>query len=139
MYNTEYDVVQDIKIIGGERRAFSLWADKYNEQNTVQEKASSIARYTGSFNQIYPVITSVVIFYFISKSPDISVGTYLAFQSAFSSFMGSLLGLASTAVSLLNVIPLYDRARPILEAIPASDKEVEINKSCLFRSSGKVL
>ena len=110
--------ISKFKIIGGERRAFSLWADKYNEQNTVQEKASSIARYTGSFNQIYPVITSVVIFYFISKSPDISVGTYLAFQSAFSSFMGSLLGLASTAVSLLNVIPLYDRARPILEAIP---------------------
>lgn len=135
--NTMSQIISGIskfKIIGGEDRAFSLWSDKFYEQNDMDNKANTVLGKIGLFNSIYPIITTIVIFYFVSKNRSMNIGTFLAFQAAFSSFMGSLLSLSSTIVSTMEVIPLYERARPILEAIP----EVTENKINPGALSGNV-
>jgi ATP-binding cassette subfamily C protein len=110
--------ISKFKIIGGERRAFSLWADKFDEQNRVNMRSSNISFANSNFNSIYPIITTVILFYFVALNLSMTAGTFLAFQSAFSNFMGALLGLTNTAMTLMKVIPLYKRAKPILESIP---------------------
>jgi ABC-type bacteriocin/lantibiotic exporter with double-glycine peptidase domain len=42
----------------------------------------------------------------------------VAFNAAFGQFLGSSLGLAMTAISVIGIIPAFERAKPILKAIP---------------------
>src|SRR6202008_4693878 len=51
---------------------------------------------------------------------------FLAFLAAFVQFSTSALDLSSELISALNVVPLYQRAKPILKALPevsSSQKE----------------
>jgi ABC-type bacteriocin/lantibiotic exporter with double-glycine peptidase domain len=45
-------------------------------------------------------------------------GGFVAFNAAFGQFLGASLGLAMTAISVIGIIPAYERAKPILKAIP---------------------
>jgi len=47
-----------------------------------------------------------------------TTGEFLAFYAAFGQFLGAVLGLSSVAITLLQVVPLYERAKPILTTLP---------------------
>jgi ATP-binding cassette subfamily C protein len=50
----------------------------------------------------------------------ITTGEFIAFNAAFGGFFGALIGLAATALGLLNLVPVYERAKPILQTLPES-------------------
>jgi ATP-binding cassette subfamily C protein len=47
-------------------------------------------------------------------------GQFLAFSTSFAQFLGATLALSAALTSTLAVIPLYERAKPILETVPES-------------------
>jgi ATP-binding cassette subfamily C protein len=49
---------------------------------------------------------------------SLSTGAFLAFHAAFFQFLAAALALSSAAVSVLGIVPLFERARPILETLP---------------------
>ncbi len=63
-----------------------------------------------------------------------STGTFLAFNAAFGTFISGTTSLSRTVVDILEVLPLWERAQPILQAIP----EVDGSKSDPGRLSGRV-
>ncbi|MGL5805710.1 MAG: ATP-binding cassette domain-containing protein, partial [Xenococcaceae cyanobacterium] len=65
----------------------------------------------------------------------ISTGVFLAFNSAFGSFIGGATTLSTTIVDILEIIPLWQRAEPIIKAEP----EVTTSKTDPGRLSGKIL
>ena len=45
----------------------------------------------------------------------LSIGALLAFNSAFGTFLGGVTDLSNTLTNLLGIVPLWERARPILK------------------------
>ncbi len=73
-----------------------------------------------TFHGAYPII-AIGIIYFVASfylQESLSTGSFIAFVTAYGSFMAAILGLGNTLVSVMRVIPLYDRAQPILAQQP---------------------
>jgi ATP-binding cassette subfamily C protein len=68
----------------------------------------------------------VALVYFLMTRPgggrdQLSTGEFLAFMSAFSALLTGLLDVGASLVGVINVVPTYDRLRPILRAVPELD------------------
>ena len=50
-----------------------------------------------------------------------STGDFVAFSAAFGAFFVALVTLSETVLGLLNLVPIYARAKPILEGLPEVD------------------
>jgi len=73
------------------------------------------------FNAAFPVLSSAVLFYLVTRwsGPNpMSTGDFLAFTAAFSGFGAPMMVMTAAALSALNVVPLFDRLRPLLLARP---------------------
>ena len=57
-----------------------------------------------------------------TDSTPMTTGHFLAFNSAFGQFFGSALGMSSAALTVITVIPVYERAKAIVEAVPEIDR-----------------
>lgn len=121
--------ISKFRISGTESRAFTLWAKKFGRQRTLAYKSEQISNSLVTFNASYPVITSMVIFAMViylgsraANAASLSIGGFLAFNAAFGLFLAAALRLANTAMIALEIVPLYERTKPILEAIPEVDE-----------------
>jgi len=71
------------------------------------------------FNSGYTVLTTLLLFGAIAWAGDhLSSGRFLAFNAAFSQFFAATMAMTSALTASLNVIPLFERAKPILNALP---------------------
>jgi len=106
------------------RRAFLRWAKAFAGQQRHVIAAGRIHNVTLTIKAVYPVLGSAMLFAsvaFLLGRDAISTGAFLAFNAAFGIFLGGMLGLGETLIGVLNVVPLYERARPILETSPEFD------------------
>jgi NHLM bacteriocin system ABC transporter ATP-binding protein len=112
---------------GTENRAFANWAKDFAAQKTIAVKMRGVDIYFSVFRAVYPVLCSASIFaayaYFSSLegAEPMSTGSILAFNAAFVQFLNAALRVTGAAVSAVNVVPLYERAAPILREIPEVD------------------
>src|SRR5262249_49801864 len=68
------------------------------------------------------------------RPAGLSAGDFVAFNTAFGTFLAHMLGLGNVGMSVLAVIPLYERAKPILRSHP----EVDLTKSDPGELSGAI-
>ena len=69
-----------------------------------------------------------------SGEPGLSVGAFVAFNSAYGLFLGAMQALGDASLNLLRIIPIYERIIPILETPP----EVDRSKGFPGRLSGAI-
>jgi NHLM bacteriocin system ABC transporter ATP-binding protein len=136
--------ITKLKVAGAESRAFAQWAEKFGTQKRFSFKIQNIKNFYEVFNSIILLISSIVIFLFIStdiyKSHGegvISSGNFLAFNTAFTLFMTSIMQLGMTISLLTNIAPIAERMKPIFETLPEVDEgktepgeisgEIEVN------------
>lgn len=121
--------INKIRITGGEKRIFSLWANRFAEFKSLGFKSGNYQNFVEVFYATYPLLTRIFffgcLFYWMTTASliertMISVGAFMAFVSAFSQFLNDCLNLSLAMISSLNMIPLYERVKPILEAVPES-------------------
>jgi len=114
--------ISKLRMSGTESQAFARWATEYTKQKKISSKAAHVSIAMSIFNGLFPSVTGIVIFYFgwgmMEKGAGLTPGGFVAFNAAFGQFLGSALGLAMTAISVIGIIPAYERAKPILQAIP---------------------
>ncbi|WP_299618565.1 NHLP bacteriocin export ABC transporter permease/ATPase subunit [uncultured Tenacibaculum sp.] len=123
--------ISKIRITGGERRVFSLWADKFSRLKKLGFSSGSYQNYVETFNASYPLMTNIFFFAFIYYTVTtssqvgvmISVGAFMAFISAFNQFLRDCLKMSMALITSLNIITLYERVKPILEETPESSGE----------------
>jgi NHLM bacteriocin system ABC transporter ATP-binding protein len=116
--------IAKLRVAGAEERAFALWARKFSEQRRTAMKARSVANAISAFHAAYPVLTSIGVFAMVAWASEsgLSTGDFLAFSAAFTQFLAAGLTVSSTLTSLLTVVPVYERLRPILRARPEVDE-----------------
>jgi NHLM bacteriocin system ABC transporter ATP-binding protein len=130
--------VTRLRLSGAERSAFARWAERYVDLTLAtyrQARLNNLATvFRSVFNNLAPLTIFLVIGFatgtiweiFYTKtswaemnqtaiSSFISVGSFVAFNVAFANLMQAVFGLSQTALTLLNVPPLYERVKPILE------------------------
>nr|WP_294924964.1 NHLP bacteriocin export ABC transporter permease/ATPase subunit [uncultured Flavobacterium sp.] len=115
--------ISKIRITGGEKRVFALWAGKFSKLKGLGFSSGSYQNFVEVFNSSYPLFTSIFFFSFIyytvlnadKVTSMITVGAFMAFITAFNKFLSDSLRLSMAFITSLNVIPLYERVKPILE------------------------
>ena len=102
-----------------EHRAFGLWAHDFGQQKSVGLQVRGLGNVLQVFNASFIVLASAILFAAIAFfQKDISTGVFVAFNTAFVQFLSATLALAGALTQSLSIIPLYERAKPILTALP---------------------
>lgn len=123
--------INKIRITGGERRIFTLWASKFSKLKQLGFSSGSYQNFVETFNSSYPLFTNIFFFAFIYYTVSnasvvgamISVGAFMAFISAFNQFLKDCLKMSMALITSLNIITLYERVKPILEETPESSEQ----------------
>lgn len=116
--------ITKIRVSSAEARAFSNWAASFSNYRRLSFNAQHMANVEHTFFAGYQVMVTGVLFAVIgmflmkSEADQMSTGSFIAFSAAFGTFFGGVVGLAETLLGLLNLVPIYERAKPILEAMP---------------------
>lgn len=135
--------ISKLRVAGAEDRAFATWSQRYSRQVKLDLSTDYIEDAVALFNTLMPTITSAALFWFtiqlLAKNPGatgvgLSVGTFLAFNSAFDTFIGGATGLSNTLTEALQLLPQWKRAKPILETVP----EVDLTKADPGQLSGQI-
>ena len=120
--------VSKLKNGGAEPQAFEIWARLFSEQRRVQFKVGNNANALMAFNVGYPTL-SLVVLYFVAPpliaEGGLRTGDFLAFMSAYTTCIASLLGATTGVITALAAVPLYEQAKPVLESVP----EVHLGKT----------
>lgn len=126
--------ISKLHIAGAEERAFAAWSKNYARQIKLELSTQQVEDTVVFFNTIIHIITSGVLFWFTIKllenpeksgAIELTLGTFLAFNTAFNNFTRGTTSLSNTVTEILQVIPQLQRTQPILSAIP----EVDLNKA----------
>ncbi|MBI2440363.1 MAG: NHLP bacteriocin export ABC transporter permease/ATPase subunit [Lentisphaerae bacterium] len=106
-----------------EIRAFARWSKRFTAAKQVGIRAQYYDMAETAFNSAYGLFCTLCVFavYFFFLKGTISNAHFLAFIAALAQFMVALLSMCNAAVSIYNIRPMYERARPILENIPEVD------------------
>ncbi|MDZ7961803.1 MAG: NHLP bacteriocin export ABC transporter permease/ATPase subunit [Aulosira sp. DedQUE10] len=134
--------VAKFRTVGAESRAFAYWGKQYRHQLHLTLDSQSIEDDLVVINNVLSALTPAIIFGFATNllqqsqasGGTFSTGTFLAFNAAFGTFISGATSLSTTVVDILEALPLWERAQPILKATP----EVDTTKADPGRLSGKV-
>jgi NHLM bacteriocin system ABC transporter ATP-binding protein len=113
------------RVSGSEKRVFHLWAREFGLNRRLQFRKESVSNHFAAWNALYPVVASMLLFYLVvsGSGTPLSVGSFLAFNAAFTNFSIAMLSLSGAFISVMAVVPLYQRTKPILRTPP------EVNES----------
>jgi ATP-binding cassette subfamily C protein len=129
-----------LRVTGSEGRAFANWSKDFADQKRLGLRAGNWANASAVFSAVFPLLSSAFIFMCITwfateqDSTHFSTGDFIAFNVAFTLFLNAVLGLVNTATILVDVMPTYQRTKPILETVP----EVDESKADPGRLSGAI-
>ena len=128
-----------LRVAGAEARAFAVWAKSFAQQRQLAVRAQTAGNLFSVFISFWPVLASMTLFSAIASSEGTAFPTavYIAFAAAFGQFLGGMLSLGTAATTILQIVPLYERVKPIMGTLPEVDEakadpgllngEIEIN------------
>lgn len=115
--------IAKLRISASERRIFSLWARMFSRQKELAYKSGIAGVVLGvSISSLTLAGTFVIFtwtFFSTAKSlHSIPPGQFMAFVSALSGFLGSAYSTLNMLFPIMQVKPIYERTKPILQALP---------------------
>ncbi len=114
--------IAKFRVAGAEQRAFAFWARAFTEQRRLAYKARTVANRLSIFTAVFPVLASMVIFWLtVSSARQLSTGAFLAFNAAFVQFLANAIAFGSAFTAVLQVVPTYERVKPLLQTLPEVD------------------
>ena len=125
--------VQKIKLSGAEKRAFARWGRLYAEEAELLYNPPTFLKVGAALNLAVTLTGTFAIYYAAVKS-GVSASDYYAFNAAYALASGAFAQLSAVALSVAQIKPVIDMARPILEAEP----EVSEEKQVVERLSGNI-
>jgi NHLM bacteriocin system ABC transporter ATP-binding protein len=110
--------IAKLRVTASEKRAFGVWARLFTSRRDADLEAERVGIRVSVFQSAFPILCSFVLFWLLAGQggQKLSTGKFLAFSSAFSIFLRAVLDVIEAGLHSLNAIPMYERARPILDA-----------------------
>lgn len=114
--------ISKLRVAAAESYAFAQWARLFGLQRRLQFRSRTVVNWLRVFNAVFPPLSLLVIMAAATAGgnavPAIRTGDYLAFSAAFGACMAAMLAVSTALLEALGVVPIYENARPILEAAP---------------------
>jgi ATP-binding cassette subfamily C protein len=119
--------IAKLRITGSESRAFANWAAAFAVQKRCAVRIGGLNIAGGVFSAAFPVTASAAIFACLAATlgagaeSRLSTGDFIAFNAAWTIFLGAALALAQTGIDLQTIRATYERTKPFLETVPEVD------------------
>jgi NHLM bacteriocin system ABC transporter ATP-binding protein len=118
--------VSKLRVNGAEARAFAYWADDFAEFQNLTYRSSNYDTIVTSVLAALPILTTGVMFVvLVGHQPTISLGAFIAFLAAYVPFSMAVYDAINTTKALIPIIPLWERARVVIETEPESEVQKE--------------
>lgn len=111
-----------------ESRAFANWSRAFVERRDLNRSSAYLANFETvvmSFLQPAATVLVLLVAWRLAQSPrgGISTGVFVAFHAALFALLGGVQSIVGTALELLHLQPLWERAKPLLETLPEDGDE----------------
>lgn len=116
--------IAKLRAAAAEPRVFSQWYARYDEFRNANRDSARLSNHeTVALSLLQPAATILVLALAwklagSAGTAAMTTGSFVAFHAALFGLLGAVHGLVSTALDVVNLKPLWDRARPILETLP---------------------
>jgi ATP-binding cassette subfamily C protein len=125
--------ISKLRVAGAENHAFRIWAKDYATQRRLEFKIGRVQNAVQVFNAGFPMIASMAIFFAVvsfmkgssSGVPVLTTGQFIAFTAAYGAFQGAMMALSGASLSMLAIVPTFERLRPII----VTEAETDDSKS----------
>jgi len=120
--------INKLRAAGAEAGAFARWMENFAELRKITYAIGRGRNVVTVYASGLPLFSSILVFglfVFSGMYRDLSLGSFLCFNSALGQLTGAVATLAQVGVSLIFVKPMYQRAKPILEARPETHAALE--------------
>jgi NHLM bacteriocin system ABC transporter ATP-binding protein len=112
--------IAKLRVAGAEGRAFAVWARKFRIESELAYRAGVYENWVEVFNSVLPIVSRTLLLgttgYLLTSGIAVHTGDFVAFNAAFGAFLGAGIQMSSTLINALHIVPIMERARPILEA-----------------------
>jgi NHLM bacteriocin system ABC transporter ATP-binding protein len=114
------DGVAKLRVAHAEIRAFARWLAEFAAQRRVIVASARVSNAFAIFGQTWPLIAGLALITWVVEADrgSIDAGAFLAVSAALGQFVAGVFGLGSAAAMAARAIPIYQRARPFLDATP---------------------
>ena len=119
--------VAKVRTSGAESHAFRVWAKQFADQRRITFSMRRIQNWGTVFNRAYPILATGSIFFALvsiqtaSEGKSMTTGQFIGFTAAFGMFLASIQALGDASMSLLGMVPTYERFKPIITTLPETD------------------
>jgi NHLM bacteriocin system ABC transporter ATP-binding protein len=121
--------IPKIRVAGAEERAFAAWSEKYSRRTRLTRDIKSIDDSLTTLNEALPLLSSALMFWFATvflqsaagNEGKLTMGTFLAFNTAFATYLGGMIGLSNTLTDILRIVPIWERSKVIVQSLPESN------------------
>ncbi len=109
-----------LRTAGAERRAFSRWAGRYTERLVLSIQGRRFANRLHQWLAVYPILAAMVVYAgaLYVDTGLLKTGSFLAFSIAFANLMAAVVAVGYGSMGLVDLLPTFERIRPILEERP---------------------
>jgi ATP-binding cassette subfamily C protein len=113
--------INKLRAAGAEANAFTQWMQSFSELRKITYAIGKGTNIVTVYSSGLPLFSSLIVFglfVLTGMYMELSLGSFLCFNSALGQLTGAMASLAGVAVSLIFIKPMYQRAKPILDAKP---------------------
>ena len=113
--------IPKLRAAAAEPRTFERWYAKYDEFRRSNLDSARLSNYEAvALSLLEPAATILVLAlaWQLTAGSRLTTGEFVAFHAAMLALLGGVHGLVSTALDVVNLKPVWDRARPILDTPP---------------------
>jgi NHLM bacteriocin system ABC transporter ATP-binding protein len=119
-----------IQIVGGigklrttlsEKKAFTHWFTPFTKSKALQKQAQHNQNIVATYAASLPILSYVVVYFLLIEFigvKNLTLPDFLAFNIAFGSFILAVYPLNDTLISLVSILPYWERTKEILVAEP---------------------
>ncbi|HKU67171.1 MAG TPA: NHLP bacteriocin export ABC transporter permease/ATPase subunit [Candidatus Baltobacteraceae bacterium] len=115
-----FNGVAKLRVARAETRAFVGWLHRFTAMRRIITRWGTVEYRFLMFGQIWPAaaILTIIWYIFVFRHGDFAASTFIAALAAFTQLLTALLGLSEAFVDMAGVVPIYARARPLLQELP---------------------
>ncbi|MHB1561299.1 MAG: NHLP bacteriocin export ABC transporter permease/ATPase subunit, partial [Isosphaeraceae bacterium] len=109
-----------LRSAGAEGRALARWASPYVDRLRLLLRSRRFSSALHQWLAVFPILTATGVYTgVVFLDPGLMhAGRFLAFNMAFANLVASVLAGCYTAMSVLDLVPLCQQIRPILDEVP---------------------
>ncbi len=113
--------IAKLRAAAAEGRAFARWSRRYAQFREASLASARLSNWETVLWSLAPALATVLVLaaaWRVVPSGRVTAGTFVAFHTALFALLGGVQALVAIALALLDLRPVWERARPILEAVP---------------------